>query len=77
MLRTIMSEAIDIVYSPQRSVGQFFKRYIFQETVETQRSLSKIFFMENRQMPILHKPLAFGEKSLQRSSKVFLSVSLP
>jgi hypothetical protein len=29
----ILSEAIDIVYSPQRPGGHFFKCYIFQEAV--------------------------------------------
>ena len=36
-----------------------------QDSLETQRSLGRIFFTENREMPILHKPLAFGKKSFQ------------
>ena len=48
-----------------------------QDSLETLRSLSKIFFIENREMPILYKPLAFGDKSLQRSWKVFVCRYLP
>jgi hypothetical protein len=38
-----------------------------EDSLETQSSLSKIFFVENREMPILYNPLAFGKKSLQQS----------
>jgi hypothetical protein len=48
-----------------------------QDSLETQRSLSKIFFIENREMPILHKPWAFGETFHQRSWKVFVCRYLP
>ena len=43
-----------------------------QDSLETQSSLSKIFLIENREMPILYKPLGIGEKSLQQSWKVFV-----
>jgi len=39
--------------------------------------MSKIFFIESREMLILYKSLAFGEKSLQRSWKVFVCRYLP
>jgi hypothetical protein len=47
-----------------------------QDSLETQRSLSKIFFMENREMPILHKPWAFGETFHQQAGRfLFVGIS--
>jgi len=48
-----------------------------QDSLETQRSLNKIFLIENREMPILYKPLTIGEESLQRSRRVFVCRYLP
>ena len=48
-----------------------------QDSLETQSSLSNIFLIENREMPILYNPLAFGGKSLQQSWKVFVCRYLP
>jgi hypothetical protein len=47
--------------------SDFHRPFVLQEqdSLKTQRSLSRIFFMENREMPILHKPLAFGKRSFQ------------
>jgi hypothetical protein len=48
-----------------------------QDSLETQSSLIKIFFIENRERPILYNPLAFDEKSLQQSWNVFVCRYLP
>ena len=57
----------------------FHRPFVLQEqdSLETQSSLSKVFFIENREMPILYNPLALGKKSLQQSWKVFVCRHLP
>ena len=56
----------------------FHRPFVLQEqdSLETQSSLSKIFFMENREMPILYKPLAFGKNLSSRDGRfLFVGIS--
>ena len=66
----------EIVYNLE---SDFHRPFVLQEqdSLETQSSLSKIFLIENGEIPILYNPLAFGEKSLQQSWKVFVCRYLP